>query len=122
MKSILLLGVALLCLGLAGPALAHPPDSIAIAIDSTGFLSVEIHHPVRVYPSNHYLAKATIALNGSTVINQEFKSQSSQEWQYVYYRLIDAKPGDKISVTGECSLVGKLTVDYIVPAFDTGGG
>lgn len=104
------------------PALAHPPDSIAVSIDSTQFLSVEVHHPVKQWPSDHFVKQVTVTLNSAPIITQDFKSQSSQEWQYVYYRVIDAKPGDRISVSAECSLFGKLTVNYVVPTPDAGGG
>jgi hypothetical protein len=99
----------------AGPALATPPDSIAVSLDSTHLLSVDVHHPVKKWPSEHFIIRITVALNDKTVITQTFGSQTSQEWQSVWYQVNDAKPGDKIAVTAECSVLGKLTVNYVVP-------
>jgi hypothetical protein len=116
LKSTIALGAILLFVGLAAPAWATPPDSIALSIDSTGFLSVEIHHPVKQLGTEHYINKVTVALNGVTIITQSFKSQSSLEWQYVCYRVIDAKEGDKLTVTAGCSIFGKLSETLTVPA------
>ena len=106
--------------GLAATAWATPPDSIALSIDSTNFLSVEIHHPVKQLGTAHYINQITVALNGATIITQNFKSQSSLEWQEAYYQLIDAKEGDKITVTAACSLTGKLSETLVVPALSGG--
>ena len=120
MKSTITVAAILLFVALAAPARATPPDSIALSIDSTGYLAVEIHHPVRQLGSAHYISQVTVALNGKTIITQDFKSQSSLEWQYVYYRVVDAKEGDKITVTAACSLTGKLSETLVVPALSGG--
>ena len=120
MKSTIALAAIVFLAGLAAPVWATPPDSIALSIDSTSFLSVEIHHPVRQLGSAHYISQVTVALNGKTIITQDFKSQSSLEWQYVYYRVIDAKEGDKIAVTAACSLTGKMSETLVVPASSGG--
>lgn len=121
MRRTTLFAVALLLVGLAATAWAHPPDSIAISIDSTHFLTVQVHHPVKQLGTAHYLSQITVDLNGQTVITQNFKSQSSLEWQMAYYQLIDAKEGDKITVTAKCSLYGQLSTTLIVPALSGGG-
>lgn len=120
MKTQLAIALSILALVIMmNPVYAHPSDSIAVALDSTGFLSVEVHHPLKNYPSpGHYISQVTVSLNGKTIITQNFRRQSSKEWQYVYYRLIDAQPGDKIGVTATCSILGKQSVSYTVPGSD----
>jgi len=115
-----LFAAALLFVGLAATAWAHPPDSIAISIDSTHLLTVDVHHPVKQLGTPHFLARITVELNGQTVITQDFKSQSSLDWQEAYYQLIDAKEGDKITVTATCSVFGKLSTSLVVPALSGG--
>ena len=122
MKQLIIMGSIALLLGGTSVAFATPPDSIAISMDSTHFLSVEVHHPVKQWPSAHFISRITVELNGKTIITQDFTSQSSQEWQYASYQLNDAKQGDKITVVAECSLFGKAAVDYTVPALNAGGG
>jgi YbbR domain-containing protein len=112
---------ALLFVGLAATAWATPPDSIGLSIDSTHFLTVDVHHPVKQLGTAHYINQITVALNGVNIITQNFKSQSSLEWQEAYYQLIDAKEGDKITVTATCSIFGKLSTTLIVPALSSGG-
>jgi desulfoferrodoxin (superoxide reductase-like protein) len=116
MKRASLFGTVLILLAIAGPLLAHPPDSIAVSVDSTRFLSVDVYHSVQ--SADHYIARISVSLNGKLTITQNFSSQSSEAEQYAYYRLVDAKPGDKVSVTAECNIFGRKTVDYIVPRFD----
>ena len=118
MKRLSLLAVSAVLLALSGTASAHPPDSIAVSVDSTHFLMVEVHHPVKTWPGEHYVAKVTVNLNGKPVVTQNFSSQSSQDWQYCYYLVNDAQPGDKVSVTAACSMFGKLTVDHVVPKLE----
>ncbi len=89
--------------------IAHPADSIQIDFDSTYNLKVKIHHPVKKFPSDHYINQVTVKLNDKEIIKQVFKTQTDKEWQNVNYLVIDAKPGDKISVTAVCSIFGKLT-------------
>lgn len=121
MRRATLFAAALLFVGLAATAWATPPDSIALSIDSTHFLTVDVHHPVKQLGTAHYISQITVALNGVTIITQNFKSQSSLEWQEAYYQLIDAKEGDKITVTATCSLFGKLSTTMVVPALSGGG-
>jgi hypothetical protein len=121
LRRTILFAVTLLFVGLTASAWATPPDSIALSIDSTHFLTVEVHHPVKQLGTAHYIGQITVALNGVTIITQNFKSQSSLEWQEAYYQLIDAKEGDKITVTAKCSLFGQLSATLVVPPLSGGG-
>lgn len=91
-----------------GVARATPPDSIGLSFDSTSTLAVYVHHPVKNVTA-HYIKEIVVQLNGAPIITQEFKTQTDLDWQVVSYTVIDARPGDKISVTATCVLYGQLT-------------
>ena len=97
------------------PALAHPPESIDLSIDSASVLTVSVKHPAKK-ATEHYISKITVELNGNHIIGQNFRHQTDLDGQDVYYVVIDAGPGDKLSVTGECSIYGNLKVDFAIPA------
>jgi hypothetical protein len=66
-----------------------------------------------------------VELNGADIITQNFKSQTDETGQETYDTVIDARPGDKIAVTANCSIFGKLKQTIAVPPADTapsGGG
>jgi hypothetical protein len=107
---------------IAGSAEATPPDSIKIKLDSTSTLSVIVFHPVKKNPSNHYIKEVLVKLNGVEIIKQDFQSQTDTKRQNVKYILIDAKPGDKITVTADCSLYGEVTQMLALPSEKSGGG
>jgi desulfoferrodoxin (superoxide reductase-like protein) len=91
----------------AMPLVAHPPKGVDLDFDSeTGVLSVEMTHSVND-ASKHYVKKVTVELNGKKIIEQTFRSQLDEERQQVLYKIIDAKEGDKISVTAYCNISGK---------------
>jgi desulfoferrodoxin (superoxide reductase-like protein) len=92
---------------LAVPLLAHSPKSPKLEYDAdTGILSVSITHSVN-NASKHYVNKVVVELNGGKIIEQKFKSQTDEEEQHVEYTVIDAKVGDKISITAFCNISGK---------------
>ena len=86
---------------------AHPPKGVDLDFDSdTGVLSVEMMHSVN-NASKHYVNKIVVELNGKKIIEQTFRSQLDEEKQQAFYKVIDAKEGDKISVTAYCNISGK---------------
>lgn len=91
----------------AMPLVAHSPKGVDLDYDTeTGVLSVEITHSVN-NPSKHYVNKVTVELNGKKIIEQTFRSQLDEEKQQVLYKIVDAKEGDKLSVTARCNISGK---------------
>jgi desulfoferrodoxin (superoxide reductase-like protein) len=89
------------------PLVAHSPKSPELEYDiETGVLNVSITHSVN-NASRHYVNKVVVELNGKKIIEQKFKSQINEEEQQVVYSIIDAKVGDKISVTAFCNISGK---------------
>lgn len=113
-------GVLALLLG-ASQLLATPPDSLGLSFDSTEHvLAVRVFHPVKNL-ATHYISKVTVARNDTTIITQQFGTQTDAAEQDVSYTIIDAKPGDKLTVTGTCSIMGKksATLEVPVPAPDS---
>lgn len=104
-QSILFIIIAIICI-LANGSLAHPPDSLKLSIDTTGILSVKVHHPVKDQ-AKHYIHQVTVELNGKEIIKQTFNSQTDKTEQELVYKIIDAKENDKITVTAYCNITGK---------------
>ena len=109
MKRSCLAAAVFACLLLVGTALATPPDSIAVSIDSSSIVTVGIHHPVKSTDPGHFIKTITVSLNGKTVIVQSLLSQTDLSWQRTSYLIRDAKKGDKLAVTAVCSYFGQLS-------------
>jgi hypothetical protein len=108
-----------------GAASATPPDSISLKFDpQTHILVSTIYHPVRSNPSEHFIAKIVIDVNGAVMVTQTCKSQTDTKVQEVSYVLVDVKEGDRIGLTAVCSLFGQLKRVLVVtpaqPAPETG--
>ena len=94
---------------------ATPPDSIKMSFDSTGtIMTARIFH-VTKNPTLHLIAQVSVTLQGKPIIQQTIVKQFSNFEQDVIYQIVDAKKGDKISVTGQCSVMGKKTQEIIAP-------
>ena len=94
---------------------ATPPDSIKMSFDSTGtIMTTRIFH-VTKNPTLHLIAQVSVALQGKPIIQQTIAKQFSNTEQDVVYQIVDAKKGDKISVTGQCSVMGKKTQEVVAP-------
>jgi hypothetical protein len=101
---------------MCGAALATPPDSISMKFDpETHVLSSTVYHPVRSNPSEHFIAKVAVDVNGAVVVTQVFKRQTDTKVQEVSYVLVDVKEGDKVGLTAVCSLFGQLKQVLVVP-------
>jgi hypothetical protein len=94
---------------MCGAALATPPDSISLKFDPvTQILASTIYHPVKSNPSEHFIAKVVVDVNGAVMVTQTFKSQTDTKVQEASYVLVDVKEGDKVGLTAVCSLFGQL--------------
>ena len=110
---------------MCGAALATPPDSISLKFDPvTHILASTIYHPVKSNPSEHFIAKVVVDVNGTVMVTQTFKSQTDSKVQEVSYVLVDVKEGDRVGLTAVCSLFGQLKQVLVVapaqPAPGTG--
>lgn len=95
---------------------AHPPSNVELDFDSTGtVLTVKSVHPVN-NPDRHYIIITVTKLNGTEIIKQTLDKQDSKESTEVFYKLNNLKPGDKIEVTAQCSISGKLKTTLVVPS------
>jgi len=103
---------------MCGAAMATPPDSISLKFDPvTHILDATIYHPVPSNPSDHFIAKAVVDVNGVVMVTQTFKRQTDTKVQEVSYVLVDVKEGDKVGLTAVCSLFGQLKrVLVVAPA------
>lgn len=96
------------------PLVAHSPKSPVLEYEvETGVLNVSITHSVN-NASKHYVNKVVVELNGKKIIEQKFRSQTDEEEQRIIYSIIDAKVGDKISVTAFCNISGKKKGELII--------
>lgn len=88
-------------------AWGHPPESVKLEFDITEhLLKIMAGHDVK-NPTKHYVDRIVVQLNGEEIIQQTFKSQVDTEGQVVVYKIIDAKPGDEISVSARCNIAGR---------------
>jgi len=108
MKRIALSILSLVFLLSASIAYAHPPSDIIITYDpATKTLTAEIKHSVS-NPTQHYIKKVDIGLNGKEIAELDFKKQDSYFSQDITYTFVDIKPKDTLSVEAFCSISGKL--------------
>ncbi|HTW91155.1 MAG TPA: hypothetical protein VMH22_05545 [bacterium] len=109
------LAAALLLL-FVGIAKATPPDRIRLAYsDSTGMLAIAVHHPT-FYPAAHHIAKVAVMLNDSVILVRQFSRQTNSQELDMKCPVPGAKPGDHLSVTATCNLLGKRTETLTLPA------
>ena len=103
---------------MCGAALATAPDSISLKFDPvTHVLASTIYHPVESNPSDHFIAKVVVDVDGAVMVTHTFKRQTDTKVQEVSYVLVDVKEGDKVGLTATCSLFGQLKqVLAIAPA------
>ncbi|MCX5704823.1 MAG: hypothetical protein NTZ92_02005 [Candidatus Omnitrophica bacterium] len=108
MRSIVVSILLLVSLLSASVAYAHPPSDIIITYDAaTKTLTAVIKHNVS-NPTQHYINKVDIGLNGKEIAELKFKKQDSYFSQTVTYTSPDIKSGDLLSVEAYCSISGKL--------------
>ena len=107
---------AALVLLLAGIASATPPDRIRLSYsDSTGILTIAVHHPT-FYPAAHHVAKVAVMLNDSVVLMRQFSRQTNNQELDMECPVPSARPGDRLTVTAICSIFGKRTETLVLPA------
>ncbi len=114
MKKRILFLPLFICLVLPGIACAHPPKDIGISYEpETKILTALIIHDTS-NPQGHYIKEVDIGLNDQEIIQQMISRQDNNNSQRVSYFIPDAKPGDRLSVEGYCSISGKLEKEITV--------
>ncbi len=114
MKKFIVLLALCLVVFFSSTALAHPPSDIQLTYDPlTKILKAVIMHNVS-NPTNHYIIKVDVGLNGKEIITQQISRQDNNTDQTVSYLIPDAKPQDKLSVEAYCSISGKLEKEITI--------
>jgi hypothetical protein len=100
---------AFFILGFTGILRAHPPSEIKLQFDPVKrILDITAFHDVND-STKHYIERILVELNGEETIKQVFLQQTDRNEQHVFYLMIDAKPGDEISVNAKCNRFGDKT-------------
>ncbi|MDP8221599.1 MAG: hypothetical protein P9X26_09645 [Candidatus Stygibacter frigidus] len=103
---ILLVGSALL--------LAHPASKVDLSFDKeTSVLTVNFDHKVKDI-DKHFIFEILVYLNGDQIIEQKLEKQDNLETGEVFYKIVDAKPGDEIKVSIKCNKFGKKSTKLII--------
>jgi hypothetical protein len=96
--------------------IATPPDRIRLSYsDSSSTLTIAVHHPT-FFVAAHHVAKIAVMLNDSLIALQQFSGQTNKEEQDTQCGVLDAKPGDRLTVTAVCSLFGTRTETLVLPS------
>ena len=102
-------------LEVAGISSATPPDRIRLSYrDSTGILAIAVQNPT-LCPAAHHVAKVTVMLDDSVVLVRQFSRQTNNQELDMECPVPGAKPGDRLSVTAICSILGKRTETLVLP-------
>lgn len=113
MKKCILLTLIILFLGMT-VASAHPASLVNATYDKEKKnLIVSFVHKSSA-PASHYIDQIKVQLNKKDVIIQNNFSQEAESGGTFYYKLIDVKAGDKITVTTACNKMGKKSADIVV--------
>ena len=90
--------------------MAHPASTIDAKFDSKeSILKVTMQHESKDI-TKHYIENIEILVNGKKAVTQLFLSQTDGKEQVAQYKIIDAKKGSEIKVSGECNKGGTKTV------------
>ena len=110
----ILLGSFVLLIAFSFIAFAHPPKSLDVNLDlSDKMLYVMAMHDVQD-PTEHFIQKISIELNGKKIIEQTCSAQTDKEKQDLMFTIPEAKAGDKISAKVECIRGGTKTTETVV--------
>ena len=100
------------------PATAHSPSSMNVTYNmETEELSVEITHQV-ANGNTHYVKNIIVTINGETVIDQNYSSQSGNTFSLVF-KNVTADIDDVIVVVASCNQGGSITKELTVSSNGT---
>ena len=90
--------------------MAHPASTIDAKFDlKESILKVTLKHETGDI-TKHYIENVEILINGKKAVMQLFLSQTDGKEQVAQYKIIDAKKGSEIKVSGECNKGGTKSV------------
>lgn len=97
----------LIMLSMMAVIFAHPAADIKATFDlAKGSLVVTYDHKVKS-ANDHFIYDVKVLLNKKEIINQNLSLQDALTGGTVYYKIAEAKVGDKITVITECNKGGK---------------
>jgi len=109
------LALTVLILAFNGALMAHPPSEINLKFDPVKrVLEVTVMHDVKD-STKHFIEEITVKINGEDAVKQTLHQQTDNREQKASYVLIDAKPGDEISVKAECNMFGDKKQTLQIP-------
>ncbi|MFC1887407.1 hypothetical protein ACFLYK_01210 [Candidatus Cloacimonadota bacterium] len=93
---------------------AHPASDVEMTFDKeTSILTVNYIHKVSD-AEKHFIFETTVYLNKEEIITQAIQMQDTLEGGQLVYKIIDAKPGDKILVKTNCNKSGKKSGELVI--------
>jgi hypothetical protein len=94
--------------------LAHPASNVELEFNQeTSILTVNFEHKVKD-AGKHFIFEIIVYLNKEEIIEQKIEKQDSADSGIVLYKIIDAKPGDKIKVRTNCNKTGKKSAEIVI--------
>ena len=94
--------------------LAHPASKVDLSFDKeTSVLTVNFNHKVKDI-DKHFILEIRVELNGEKIIEQMLEKQDNLETGEVFYKIVDAKPGDEIKVRTKCNKFGKKSAKLTI--------
>jgi hypothetical protein len=106
-------GMALVAAAAARVTADPAKDIIMQFDDASKKLTISVIHGSK-NPQMHFIEAADVFLNGKKIVHQSMKSQTDNQQQGISYVVIDAKPGDEITVDSECNIMGRLKKKLVV--------
>lgn len=93
---------------------AHPASEINLEFNKeTHLLTVDFAHKVKD-AEKHFILEVIVNLNKEEIITQKLAKQDNTENGSLVYKIIDAKPGDKIKVSIKCNKIGKKSTEITI--------
>lgn len=97
----------MICLLFVATLVAHPASNIKAEFNKeTNILTVNFTHQVQE-PGKHFIFESVVSVNKNTIIRQTISRQETASGGTLVYKMIDIKPGDKVSVAVTCNKGGK---------------
>lgn len=110
-KNIIILFLVILFLMFSIQVFSHPASKVTLSIEGK-VLHITVNHNVG-NSENHYIDEILVFLNEKEIVRQKFFMQTDSI-QKVSYTIPSLKPGDKITVSTNCSRGGKRSGTIIV--------
>ncbi len=103
--------IAVLFLFIVLSVYAHPASKVNAEFNmETKKLTILFEHKVSD-TSKHYISEVKVYRNKKEIMIQKIKGQETAVGGNLYYRIPDAKPGDKLNIYTVCNKFGKKSFE-----------